>query len=72
MKKLSVLAIAAIFTLGLSSCKKDWTCTCTTTVTGFGTTTVSGTIKDTKKNAKEECDKGDATTSVGSTACEID
>ncbi|MFT5859735.1 MAG: hypothetical protein ACI865_001839 [Flavobacteriaceae bacterium] len=73
MKKVLVVATFAAF--GLISCKKDYTCTCTTTSGGQSGTSSSTTINDTKKNAEELCDEDDATvTWGGSTAitdCEI-
>lgn len=65
MKKL-VIAFAAI--AFLASCKKEYTCTCKTTLLGV-TTSASTTIKDTKKNAEETCDKGDQS---GLVECSID
>ena len=47
----------------LASCKKERTCTCTTTVNGIGATTASTTIKDTRSKAKEACEKQNATSS---------
>lgn len=67
----TVLMLAAI---GLVSCKKEYTCECNYS-DGTTTATSSTTIKDTKKNATETCDQGDASTTIGgSTAtweCEI-
>lgn len=75
MKKLSLLSVAAlIVATSFTSCKKDYTCTCTTSGTGISASS-STVINDTKANAEETCDKGDATTTSGSititTACEI-
>ena len=52
MKKVLLLAIVAT-AFGMTSCKKDYTCTCTTN--GIS---ASVTIKDTKSKAREECEKG--------------
>jgi hypothetical protein len=75
MKKLSLLSIAALFVAtSFTSCKKDYTCTCTSSGSGI-TASASTVINDTKANAEETCNKGDATTSSGgftvTTACEI-
>lgn len=52
MKKVLFIGLALLV---LTSCKKDWTCECTS-----GDTSGTTTIKDmTRKDAKEECDKGD-------------
>lgn len=55
MKK--VLFVAALGMLTLASCKKDYTCECTTTIVGFSSTATS-TIKATKKDAKAACENG--------------
>ncbi|HTN18604.1 MAG TPA: hypothetical protein VL092_13020 [Chitinophagaceae bacterium] len=62
MKKL-VLAVAALGLISLTSCKKDYTCECT--VSGLGST--STTIKDTKKKAKDACEKMSSSVSMGGT-----
>ncbi len=54
MKKVLSLAAAGLMIVGMSSCKKDYTCECTTDFLGTPITT-SGTINDTKKNAEEKC-----------------
>ena len=78
MKK--TLTIAFIGALTLVSCKKDYTCTCTTTTTqptfvyqgvivqNGSTTTASGssTINDTKKEAKASCESQNGSSSVAS------
>lgn len=68
MKKvLGVAAIAVLGVVALASCKKDYTCTCTTTVSGQ-TTSASGTVTGKKADAKEACEKGSSTYTV----CKID
>lgn len=73
MKKV-LLSVFALGMLSLASCKKDYTCTCTTTggVSGSGSITIHGT----KKDAKAACDAYDSSSSIGgttyTTACEID
>ncbi len=71
MKKivLSIAALALVATT-MTSCKKEYTCECTATVLGF-TTTASSTIKDTKKKAKEACEKGNASAAGSSVSCKI-
>jgi hypothetical protein len=61
MKK--VFLTIAVAGLAMASCKKDYTCECKTTTAGVSAT-ASSTINDTKKNATEACDKGDASTTV--------
>ncbi len=69
MKKVFVLGTLAL--IGLSSCKKDWTCTCE--VNSFGiTVSGSSTIENaTRSDAKEACDEGDYVTSVATSECSI-
>ena len=55
MKK--VLFVAALGMLTLASCKKDYTCECTTTIGGFSSS-ASTTINATKKDAKTACENG--------------
>jgi Ni/Co efflux regulator RcnB len=71
MKKL-VLSIAALALVAttMTSCKKDYTCECTTTALGI-TVSEEKTINDTKKNAEAECDKGDLNVSGITTSCSI-
>lgn len=51
MKKISILAIAFV-AISFASCKKDYTCTCTTTGGGSSVTTLVGVSK---KTAKANC-----------------
>jgi hypothetical protein len=73
MKKITLLAVAAL-AITFTSCKKDYTCTCTTTYAGI-TATSSTTLHDTKSNATTACEKSNASTTVGgytqSTSCAI-
>lgn len=57
MKKISILSIAFI-ALSFASCKKERTCTCTTTDNDAGSVASTKTIvykKITKSNAKAAC-----------------
>ena len=51
MKKL-VLAVAALGLVSLTSCKKEYVCSCTL----LGTTTETKTAKVTKSDAKSACE----------------
>lgn len=63
MKKTFLFAAFALVTL--ASCKKEYTCECTSSISGVSATTSSSTtIKDTKKNAEATCNEGDATSSA--------
>jgi hypothetical protein len=48
MKKITLLAIAAL-AISFASCKKDYTCTCTTSYTGGGSSTSTTIHKGLKK-----------------------
>jgi hypothetical protein len=60
MKK--ILLLTAVVMLSMASCKKEYTCECTATVSGTGipttTTSASSTIKDTKSKATDACEAG--------------
>jgi hypothetical protein len=66
MKKLLTLAVIAT-AFGLTSCKKDYTCSCT------GAVTIDIPIKDAKKSdAKDACSAAQTTYSAaGSTTCTL-
>lgn len=72
MKK--VIGITAFTVLGmvaLSSCKKDYTCTCTSTVLGISSS-VSTTINATQSDAEEACEGGTSSVvGISSTSCSI-
>jgi hypothetical protein len=70
MKLKSILAITALATLTLGSCKKDYTCYCTGTAYGMSATN-SKTIHDTKDAAKASCETGTASANGASVVCEI-
>jgi hypothetical protein len=61
MKKLILLATVA--TLSLASCKKDYTCTCTTVETGFTAVTVTK-AKSTKKGGEAWCEAAPSSTTT--------
>ncbi len=56
MKKVLFVAAIAAFAFGATSCKKDYTCECSTTVNGE-TFTTSAEYKDVKKkDAEDSCE----------------
>lgn len=65
MKKLMILGVGL---LALASCKKDWTCTCTSSIGGSESSTISDM---TKSDAKVECDNGDASALGVTFDCEL-
>jgi hypothetical protein len=74
MKKTVLLAAILVVAFG-TSCKKNYTCTCTSTVGGISSS-ASATAKMKKKDAKTWCDTGNSSTSYGgttsSTTCKLD
>jgi hypothetical protein len=72
MKKVLVLGGFAL--LAMASCKKEYTCECTSTTAGISATAAT-TIKDTKKKATEACEAGTTSSTVlgitSSVSCEI-
>jgi len=72
MKKL--LFVAAIAVMGLSSCKKDYTCTCVISDSSgyFPTTTTTSTIPNTTKSkAEDACKAANSTIGTLSTSCNL-
>jgi hypothetical protein len=68
MKKFFIPALAALFIVGMTSCKKDWTCTCT-----IAGTTTSTTIPDSNKSdATDACDALSTTASILGGSCSLD
>jgi hypothetical protein len=65
MKKLMILCVGL---LALASCKKDWTCTCTSSIGGSESRTISDM---TKSDAKVDCDNGDASALGVTVDCEL-
>lgn len=57
MKKVTSIALIALFAIGFTSCKKEWTCSCSTTVNGTTTTVEGKTGKLSKKDAEAGCNK---------------
>ena len=65
-KRLALLSgIAFILALGVTSCKKDYTCTCTDSINGVSQGTTSTTINNTKSKATSACSAESTTTSSG-------
>ncbi|MFT6211136.1 MAG: hypothetical protein ACJATE_001767 [Bacteroidia bacterium] len=69
MKKVFGVLAIALMAGGMTSCKKDFTCTCTTSVTGTTPITTSTTINATKADAEEACESGNA---VANVSCSLD
>ncbi len=73
MKKISSFIALTLFaiTIAFTSCKKDYTCECTTTV-GSSSTTQTTTITDIRSDAKAECNDKDQSTTVGGITTTVD
>ncbi len=76
MKKIILLGSVAFVALSMSSCKKEWTCTCTSSYSVNGVTSSASasatTEKMSKKDAEDACESGSVSTSYGSVKCEIE
>ena len=73
MKKLLSIASVTVALVSLSSCKKDYTCTCKFSGVGAGTPNVVAQITDAKKaDAKEACDQLTTTYTPVGGSCSID
>ena len=69
MKKATIIAAAAIIGLSFSSCKKDYTCTCT--IPGSDPEVLE--IKDAKKgDAKDACDTFGLLYTFAGGSCSLD
>ena len=69
MKMKNVLLVSALALLGLSSCKKNYTCECIQTIDLMGqktNQTVTTPIKDTKSNATDACKAMSVSTNTSS------
>lgn len=66
MKNVFLFLGILILFITVSSCKKDYTCECVTTVVGIETERVSTNINNTKNKAEDQCeDMSFSTTSLG-------
>ncbi|HWY38009.1 MAG TPA: hypothetical protein VNY73_05590 [Bacteroidia bacterium] len=69
MKKITLLAVAAIAVLSMASCKKDRTCTCTQTSPGGSSSYTLVVTKVTKAGATQgACASGTTTETSGGTS----
>jgi len=66
--------VAILFVLGAVSCKKDHTCSCTTSDSSgaISETTTSFTINETKSKAEDACTAANFTVGTLSTSCALD
>lgn len=68
MKKFFLPVVALFFVVGLSSCKKDWTCTCT--IMGDVSSEVYTDIS--RSDARDRCDAQDALAQQKGGTCSLD
>ncbi len=55
MKKITLISFALVLSFCFTSCKKDQTCVCNVTATGYSEK-LTYTFQATKKKAEKECD----------------
>jgi hypothetical protein len=68
MKKIAPIAVALLIVAGMTSCKKDYTCTCKAT----GKTDIVIPISKAKKSdATKTCDAAKTTYSVAGYSCSL-
>lgn len=68
MKKIAPIAAIALFAVAFTSCKKEYTCTCSWTYNGTTTSQdVKSGTKLTKKDAKSWCEKNTISGQTGVT-----
>lgn len=68
MKKIAPIAAIALFAVAFTSCKKDYTCTCTAS----GQNDIKIPInKAKKKDAQKTCDAAQTTYSVAGYSCKL-
>ncbi len=70
MKK--IMFVGAFALLALASCKKDYTCKCTTEVSGGSPSTNSYTITDHRSDAEASCKDGSASGGGVTKTCDLD
>ncbi len=71
MKKV-MLSLAVVGLFGLSSCKKDYTCTCTYTVDGDVVGTTEAKLEDSKKSDAEDSCVGGTSFGDATAECELE
>ena len=73
MKRFFALATVSVALISLSSCKKDYTCTCKFSGVGAGTPDLVIPMEDIKKaDAKDACDSYTTTYTTVGGSCSID
>lgn len=70
-KTLIVFGFVAFAAIALSSCKKDYTCECTTTMPGLAPQTTTTVINAKKSDATTTCENGSQTVMGIVTVCKL-
>ena len=71
MKKITSIALVALLAVAFTSCKKEYTCTCSYDIAGVkGSTDVKSGTKLSKKDAKTWCE-GYKTTGWSGVTCSL-
>ena len=69
MKKVLLIAVAGVFALGFTSCKKDYKCVCTSSTENAGVEYVAGSYTNvTKSTATTSCDQF---ATLSNSSCEV-
>ncbi len=71
MKKFLMIAAAGLMIAGMSSCKKEYTCECCTTVAGTESCASAKTAKLKKSEAEDACNTGTSSVAGIETKCSI-
>ena len=75
MKSAKLIGLFAVLaTLAFTSCKKDHTCTCTTTVGGISSTRTYDLQNQTLRDAEDACERYETDANsggIGTTSCHL-
>ncbi len=71
MKKTMAIAALLVVAATFTSCKKEYSCECTTKDGSTVVSTATTTIKDTKSKAEDACNGLENTVGTLTTTCEI-
>lgn len=71
MKKLFPLMVVAVVATMFTSCKKDYSCTCTTKITGMADQTTTTSLGKQKKSDAETACTAKASSSAGGTTASV-
>ena len=73
MKKVFAICAVALFAVSFTSCKKDYTCTCTYDLVGTATTTPHELPNQSKSDAEDACAGFETTHKLGdpSASCSL-